>query len=411
MTDYNLTTTKAQSRPDNISAWIIRIALPIGWLALLTGLFWIGDRSLYHKLYYAFLGAPALVTILMEPRRTARLLRHPLLICYLAFALYICVTIFWTNSETAALSLIKRPFYVLILLLSAALLALAPSLPLSKVLAISASIAAISAIFSLIYFLYSGHRFGVARLEGYGALYNPLLTAHVYGFFAAFWLASWFNAHRAYSPSALICLAILGVLIIATGSRTPLLALSCTATWLCLSNVNRRSIIVLITGAAFVTALLYFSPASIFSRGFSYRPDIWLEALHMAQSKLLFGYGYDHQLMLELEGTGLAFNDPHNIEIAVLLAGGLFGLGLWAMLYGIALIYSWRNKANPAIRIASSLLVFGLVAGLTEGRDFLSRPKEHWFLIWIPFAVLLHAWIAKDIQSSTSAAKSSKPSH
>jgi len=62
-------------------------------------------------------------------------------------------------------------------------------------------------------------------------------------------------------------------------------------------------------------------------------------------------------------------------------------------LYTIALVYSWRNRSNPAVVIASALLIFGLVAGLTEGRDFLSRPKEHWFLIWIPFALTISAWI------------------
>jgi hypothetical protein len=34
------------------------------------------------------------------------------------------------------------------------------------------------------------------------------------------------------------------------------------------------------------------------------------------------------------------------------------------------------------------LVVFGFVAGLTEGSAFFSRPKEQWFLIWIPLALL-----------------------
>ncbi|WRL07413.1 O-antigen ligase family protein, partial [Pseudomonas aeruginosa] len=31
-----------------LSHWI----LPLGWLALLTGMFWVGDRSDYHRLFY-----------------------------------------------------------------------------------------------------------------------------------------------------------------------------------------------------------------------------------------------------------------------------------------------------------------------------------------------------------------------
>ncbi len=367
--------------------------MPVGWLALLTGLFWIGDRSLYHKLYYALLAAPALAIVLLHPSRAAPVCRHPLVFTYILFASYICLSIVWSNSETKALSLLKRPLYVLVLLLSAGLLASGRSQILIRALKAAALIATISAVLSYGYFLYSGHGAAGQRFDGYGALYNPLLTGHMYGFFAAFWLASWFIARQAWAPVPLICLGILGAVVIGTGSRTPLLALSATALWLCIASADRRGLVVVLFGAVLGIALLFFYPTAIMSRGLSYRPDIWVEALTMANQQLLFGHGYDHQLMLGLKGTELAFNDPHNIELAVLLAGGLVGLGLWVALYGIALTYIWRNRTNPSVLIASALLVFGLVSGLTEGRDFLSRPKEHWFLIWIPFSLLLHAWL------------------
>ncbi len=60
------------------------------------------------------------------------------------------------------------------------------------------------------------------RLTGYGALYNPLLSAHVYGAFTALWLAYWMQSRPILAPLPLISLALLGGLLIATGSRTPL---------------------------------------------------------------------------------------------------------------------------------------------------------------------------------------------
>jgi O-antigen ligase len=75
--------------------------------------------------------------------------------------------------------------------------------------------------------------------------------------------------------------------------------------------------------------------------------------------------------------------------------GGIVGLGLWVTLYSTALLYSWRNRDNQLVVIASSLIIFGLVAGLTEGGAILSRPKEHWFLIWIPIALLSAIWISE----------------
>jgi len=43
------------------------------------------------------------------------------------------------------------------------------------------------------------------------------------------------------------------------------------------------------------------------------------------------------------------------------------------------------------VLICSAAVVSGLVAGLTEGISYLSRPKEHWFLIWIPLSFLAAA--------------------
>lgn len=397
--------TPPVTRALKTSRWIIRYILPAGWLALLTGLFWVGDRSLYHKLYYGLLAVPALTALICQPKQLNQFLRHPLVISYIFFAGYVCLSVLWSTSEAQPQSLIKRPLYVLVLMLSAALLASDRPNLLPKVFRIAGVIAVISASLSYVFFLYAGHGGFGQRFSGYGALYNPLLSAHIFGFFAAFWLSSWFIARQPWAPAPLLCLAILGVVILSTGSRTPLLALSATAMWLCVASGRRRGWLAISIGAVIAVALLYLYPTAIMSRGLSYRPDIWVEAWRTANERLLFGHGYDHQLILDIRGTGLAFNDPHNIELAVLLAGGLVGLALWITLYAIALTYSWRNRGNPSVLIASSLLVFGLAAGLTEGRDFISRPKEHWFLIWIPFSLLLYVWI----QSSSKPLSVNKP--
>ncbi len=48
----------------NINSYV----LPLGWLVMLTGMFWAGERSLYHKLFYILLAAPTLVALLLQPR-------------------------------------------------------------------------------------------------------------------------------------------------------------------------------------------------------------------------------------------------------------------------------------------------------------------------------------------------------
>jgi tRNA A-37 threonylcarbamoyl transferase component Bud32 len=39
--------------------------------------------------------------------------------------------------------------------------------------------------------------------------------------------------------------------------------------------------------------------------------------------------------------------------------------------------------------------MYGIGAGLTEGGGILSRPKEHWFLLWIPLAIIAGLSVAQ----------------
>jgi O-antigen ligase len=169
--------------------------------------------------------------------------------------------------------------------------------------------------------------------------------------------------------------------------------------WLALCHGNRRSLIAIGIALFSVFTLLLLYPEAITQRGLSYRPEIWLNAFQQGLENLWFGHGFEHSLTIYIESSKRVFYDPHNTELAVFLAGGIVGLTLWLTLYTIALLYSWRNRDNYLVMIASALLVFGFAAGLTEGGEFLTRPKEHWFLIWIPFALLSAAWVSNTQQN------------
>ncbi|MGH8352415.1 MAG: O-antigen ligase family protein [Pseudomonas sp.] len=390
----NLTGESLRRPPLQLRAanWISANLLPFGWIALLTGMFWVWDRALYHKLYYASLALPCFIALLLNRDALKQLLRNPLIQVYLLFATYTLLSLAWSGTDNGTGSLIKRPLYVLLLLLAAGLIALRAPQRIRCATEISALIASLSGLLSLAYYLYAG---GSQRFNGYGALYNPLLSAHVYGFFAALWLSLWFLRRNPREPLALASLGVLGVLIICTGSRTPLVGLSASLLWLALICWNKRSLLALALGMLATVALLLLSPESLTQRGLSYRPEIWAEAWQHILQKPWLGHGYDHPMSLWIAGIEYAFADPHNMELAVLYYGGAIGFALWALLYAVAFRFAWRNRRQPLALIGSTLLVFGLAAGLTEGGAFISRPKEHWFLIWIPMAILVAAWFSQ----------------
>lgn len=385
------TVCERESCPLGLADWPTRTVdqltdkiLPLGMLCLFTGMMWAGDRQFFHQLFYGLVALPAFVLALISPQLRAALIHNPIFIAVLCFAAYVAVSVAWTGAEDSALSLLKRPLYVLLLFVAMTGVARYRPDRFAQVLRLSAVLAVFAASVVLVLFYLSNT---TGRLTGYGALYNPLLTSHVFGFFLVLWIAYWIQQKRLLLPQAIVAVTILGALILATGSRTPLLALSAATIWMGVLLGNRRGAIacgLFILVAAVIVAVW---PEAVAQRGLSYRPEIWAEAFRQVRELPFFGHGYNHPLRVHVEGINYAFWDPHNMTLSVLYQGGVAGLSLWAALYVTALLACWKRRRNPLVFALSATIVYGFAASMTEGGSFLSRPKEHWFLIWIPMAL------------------------
>ncbi|MBX9915113.1 MAG: O-antigen ligase family protein [Pseudomonadaceae bacterium] len=396
-----------QTRTQQASNWLICYCLPLGWLILLTGMFWIGDRSDYHKLFYATLALPTLIAVALQPSQIKLLLQQPLIRLFLLFSAYILLSVLWAGTDETPLSTLKRPLYLLMLLFAACLISLKHPGKLERTTQIAAVVAVLCAGLSLGYFFYEG---AGGRFSGYGALYNPLLSSHVFGFFCAYWLSRWYLDDQLTPLLPLVALAVLWALLVFTGSRTPLLALSACILWLATCQWKPR--ILLVIAAAIGMALaakallsmaapLQLQVDDLLTRGMSFRPAIWQEVLRQLQDNLWLGLGYTHPQVFHVPGHPFDLADTHNIELAVLFCGGIAGLTLWLLMYAYAMTYAWQRRQQPAVLIASTLVVFGFFAGLTEGSAFFSRPKEQWFLIWIPLALLAATRLNRKLPTET----------
>ena len=384
-----------QSR--RVSDWLISYCLPVGWFVLLTGMFWVGDRSRYHKLYYAFVFFPTVLALVLYPHRLKKLMSCPLVLLFCLFAFYTMLSVLWSGTGESFFSM--HSVYILCLLFAASLMEIeGRSGRLEGATAFAAHFAVLAVVVSLAYYFFTNNG---GRLSGYGALYNPLLSAHVFGFFCAYWLAHWWLNGNPAAFLPVVATLVLWVAIAFTGSRTPIVALFSCLIWLALLSWKKRFLIVVL--AALVIVFLVqsvFQLEDLATRGLSYRPAIWAETIRQIREHIWFGHGYTHPQVFRVEGLGSSCcADPHNIELAVLFTGGIFGLVIWLSMYFSAFVISWRNRTNPAVVVASTLMVFGFVAGLTEGNSFFSRPKEHWFLIWIPMSLLIAAWFRQQRQT------------
>ncbi|CAI8892740.1 O-antigen ligase [Pseudomonas sp. IT-93MI4] len=367
---------------DFISLWI----LPTGFFLLLCALFFLPGRSLHHKLFYGLFSIPTLIALCLRPRELKELLREPIFIAALLFAAWALLSLAWGPGGEPLGGMFKPPLHTLLLFAGCYLLVRYRSDILQPLLFGAALVALIATTIFL--FMFARVYEPGMRLIGGGAFDNPLLSSHLFGFFSAYWLSVTMTCKRRQMMwLSLPAMAIMFMAVIGTGSRTPLVALTMAALWLCFICWNKRSVGLLIALVMSGVAVITQFSQMITERGDSYRLEIWQKVLHMIADHPWIGHGYSASLAID-PGNGISFQEPHSFILGVLYYVGIIGLLPWLFFLLWGLLSSWRQRVQPLLIIASTWLVFGIGAGLTEGGGIISRPKEHWFLLWIPLALI-----------------------
>ena len=377
---------QAPARSPRTFSFICDWLLPLGYLTLLIGLAVLPDRSFYHKSFYALIAAPALIALILRPETLRGLLREPIVLLFLAFSAWSLLSISWSNTDTPMGSLLKRPLYIFMLFAGCSLLAQQSSSRLEQTTLIAALLMIPLTLYSLSAFAISG--IPGSRLIGPGALDNPLLSSHLFGFFCIFWLALVMTLPQRQSWIAIAPLLITAITLLATGSRTPIVATAIACGWLTLACWNRRSVMLVLAGALALAGLLVLYPDALMSRGTSFRLELWQNALDKISQRPWMGFGFGADLAINIEGLATTFSEPHSFTIGVLYYTGIIGLGLWLAMHIVALRHCWRQRHNWYFIIGGALLAYGIGAGLAEGGGILTRPKEHWFVTWIPLALI-----------------------
>ncbi|MGF6128648.1 O-antigen ligase/tRNA A-37 threonylcarbamoyl transferase component Bud32 [Pseudomonas frederiksbergensis] len=368
---------------DFICLWI----LPLGYLLLLCALFFLPGRSLHHKLFYGLFSIPSLIALCLRPREIKELVREPVFIALLMFAAWALLSLCWGPADDESIPGQFKPALHTLLLFAGSYLLVRHRSEIIQPLLFSAAIVGLIATVYNLYMFAHIYEPGL-RLIGGGAFDNPLLSSHIFGFFCAYWLSVSMICKR---PKmlwlSLPAMAIMFTAVIATGSRTPLVALTLAALWLSFICWNRRSIVLLAALAVSGLGVSVLFSRMLIERGDSFRLEIWQLALQRIAEHPWIGHGYNASLTLD-PGVGYPLQEPHNFALGVLYYVGIFGLLPWLFFQAWGLLSSWRYRVQPLFIVASTWLIFGIGAGLTEGGGIISRPKEHWFLLWIPLALI-----------------------
>ena len=367
----------------NMEYWLNNILL-VGILFTLSGLTLVTDNSKYHTIYYIFIALPAALLFITHPSATIK--NNSVIVnIFLIFSIWSVLSIFWSDTQEDIFTPIKRSIYILCLFIAFSSVYINNQKNLLRIFILAGCITLLFSAQSFYSFITS-YQPG-SGFTGSGALKNTLLSSHIFGFFTSLFM-SLILISKLKKEKIIYFLLTLSffIYVLSSGSRTPLLALVATTIWLSFILKNKRAVITFSLLIIILGLIYIIYPEAILSRGFSYRPELWSSTIEMILAQPILGYGFDSNTSFYISSIDMSFREPHNIHLSILYFTGLIGFSLWCAMHACALWVCWKNKDNTLFIIASALLVYGIVAGMTEGGGLLPRPKEHWFITWIPLA-------------------------
>jgi len=367
--------------------------LVLGFFFFLSGILFFNSMSAYHTQIYIFLILPTLILVITKHNELNNLWQSNSIHLLLLLFSFILLSLLWNDTTVNDAKQIKKLLLIFTFILSLVYLHSYNNKIIIHILLLTSSIYAIAGLYSIfdLYILQDAP--WNTRLIGFGNLSNPLLSSHIYGVFTIFIAAYYLNSEQKTVKSILLAFIFFSLLlfVLLTHSRTPLLGFAGTFALILLLQRSKKilytAVIVILIAIVFIT--LNFDELS--SRGFSSRPELWSLTLEKIFQRPFLGYGIGSELLLYIESLDMSFSEPHNIHLGLSYSLGAIGLLIWLFFLTQLFIFFIKNKSILLAQIAGLMLMYGLTSGLTEGSNIFTRPKEIWFLIWLPIALLLAA--------------------
>ncbi len=376
----------------HIARYISLYLLPIGTLSFFWGMFFLTGRNEFKTVFYWAILAPVILTLLFEWRLIYAVKLSSIFKAALIFLLFACFSVFWSDTDRSFLHYLKRALYIFSFIMAfVCIYTYSPKRFIQTLMLACIGASVYAGYFLIQHYAIANAQLGT-RITGSGVLYNPLLSAHVFGFYMAFLLALLIQMDWGWKKNSLVFILLMPVtvFVLMTHSRTPLLGLAFMLLAFLIINRNKKASFIFIACLTCGILIYFCYPEQFINRGLSYRPYIWSYSLGVYSQHPILGIGMDNSFAVpHPTSRNFAWAEPHNIHLSVLLRTGVIGFTLWLFLYW-QIFKEMMLKSNSFLnRTLFLVIVFGSACALTEGGAFFSRPKEQWFIIWLPFALYI----------------------
>lgn len=237
--------------------------------------------------------------------------------------------------------------------------------------------------------------------NGFADLTHPIYAGLYYGAFAVMLTWIFINYKLKFWQYCLIFCGLAGLLIyvIYTFSRGAW-ASTCVAGFilLLLSWRNNKAKGLLYVGlGGLVLGTYYFWPELVSEQniGVNGRQLIWAHWFHQLPSFWLWGNGADAAFSFTFPSglsripAGFTVNQAHSLYLQFWFEYGVVGVSLFLAMLLSLLYKGWICRDQPLARLGVSLLIFALVAMVSEVHSIIMRPNPYWVVVWFPIGIII----------------------
>ncbi|WP_437880320.1 O-antigen ligase family protein [Pseudomonas sp. LRF_L74] len=389
---------------------VLLVWMSIGLFVQLAGLLFNSDGSRYATQVYLLLFVPALILLIWD-RLALSLWRQLPAYCFLVLMAWVLLIAVLHPGSGKSLGYWLKVVLLLGLYVFAVARLVASPRRFQVILIAAALVAVLFACLTLYYqfvvldrpFEYRILRSGSVRLrelgwKGLADLNHPIIAGLYYGIFVV--MITWFFLawRMTAARTSMLALALVGLLlyVLLTFSRGAWFSVAAGSFVLLLLFSNRKAYVFLVIGLVLLAVATYWFWPEIQNErriGVTDREFIWHNWLQHLPSFWLWGSGAGAELMFTFpEGTrqaGRTFNHAHSLYLQLWYEYGVIGLVLFLAFMGSLLWKGWRCRHTPLALLALGLLVFAMVAMVSDVYAIFHRPSPYWVLLWLPAGILL----------------------
>lgn len=165
-------------------------------------------------------------------------------------------------------------------------------------------------------------------------------------------------------------------------------------------NIKSRVLIGLGFLLVIAAAIFFWPELQIEQRkGLSGRDLIWQAWFERFSEFWLLGAGPGQEFIFTFP-WGMKTLHAHSLYLQLWYEYGIVGFALFVLLLLSLLWKGWTCRNQPMAKVGLALLVYVLVAMLSDIYAIFNRPNPWWVLFWFPVGILLGVQPQRDLQAS-----------